>query len=516
MGSKSDRKAGSSTMKVSSEIRTLVVAVTLLALAFPARGATFAENAAVSSPERLATAAGLNILREGGTAADAAVAIAFSLAVLRPESAGLLGGGTAIYFDAPSGEVWALDFRQELPNPTYVEGGAPENALRLAVPGLPRGLRDLHDKFGASSWSSLLQPSLALAREQTASERIRKALEAEGMVRPIDPLSVVERDSTAVGELSKMLSRIAERGADEMYLGETSKQLVAASRSAGGMITPRALAEYSPRWRSPIRLDFRGDQIYTVAAPAGAGSVLADALAVLSGFEWEGRSARDARTIHLFVEAERHGWLKAGDALSDRGAARRQMALSPEDLAKTRKEIERAPLEDDARIDDRRHESAGFVVIDEHGSAAVVSLSLGPPFGSGKLLGKSAYIAEAPDENRNNPMLPLLVLREGQVGVLINATGRGREAAIGAGLYLRSKLLEADLEELIEMPRFLPAAEPRTIVCENGTDLEMVDDLNKMGHGVQWEEILGAVHAIDSGERISLISDPRGGTTGGY
>lgn len=498
-------------MRVRPKTGLLMVLLALIALCPAARGAAFAENAAVSSPERLATTAGLNILRQGGTAADAAVAIAFSLTVLRPDSAGLLGGGTALYFDAPSGEVWALDFTQQTPNATYVEGGEPENAVALAVPGLTRGLRELQRKFGSSSWSSLLQPALALAEEKAISDGVREVFEAESTTRIIDPLPSSGPDS----ELSKILSRIAERGADELYVGEASKQLVARSRSAGGSITARSLNEYSPRWRSPIRLDFRGDQIYTVSPPAGAGTVLADTVTLLAGFDWSGRSASDAGTIHLFVEAERHGWSKAGNAVSDRGAASRHLAISTEELTKTRRQIESAPLEE-ARIDDRRHSSVGFVVLDEKGNAAVVSLSMGPPFGSGKLLGNVAYIAATPDENRNDPMLPLLVLRDGRVGLLINASGRGREAAVGGGLYLRSKLLGATLEELIAMSRFLPAAEPRTIMCEKGTDLEIVNRLNAMGHGVEWDQVLGTVHAIEADDRIALISDPRGGTAGGY
>ncbi|MBW3670624.1 MAG: gamma-glutamyltransferase [Acidobacteria bacterium] len=489
----------------------LIIAVLgFVAIVPAARGAAFAENAAVSSPERLATTAGLNILRQGGTAADAAVAIAFSLTVLRPDSAGLLGGGTALYFDATSGEMWALDFTQRTPNATYVEGGVPENAISLAVPGLTRGLRELQRKFGSSSWSSLLQPALALAEEKVVSDRMREVFEAETVIRTIDPMS-----SETESELSKILSRIAERGADELYVGETSRQLVARSRSAGGTITARSLTEYAPRWRSPIRLDFRGDQIFTVAAPTGAGAVLADTVTLLAGFDWSGRSASDAGTIHLFVEAERHGWSKAGRAVSDRGAVSHQLVSSPEELTKTRRQIENPPLEE-ARIDDPRHSSVGFVVLDEKGNAAVVSLSLGPPFGSGKLFGNVGYIAATPDENRNDPMLPLLVLRQGRVGLLINASGRGREAAIGGGLYLRSKLLGTGLEELIAMSRFLPAAEPRTIMCETGTDLEIVDRLNAMGHGVEWDKVLGTIHAIEADDRIALISDPRGGTAGGY
>ncbi|MDX1583220.1 MAG: gamma-glutamyltransferase, partial [Thermoanaerobaculia bacterium] len=103
-----------------------------------------AETAAVSTPETLATSTALNVMRSGGTAADAAVAAAFTLSVLRPGTAGIGGGGTALYFDAATEDVWALDFRPAAPNAAYVEGERREAVTPLAVPGFPAGLGALH------------------------------------------------------------------------------------------------------------------------------------------------------------------------------------------------------------------------------------------------------------------------------------------------------------------------------------------------------------------------------------
>lgn len=256
--------------------------------------------------------------------------------------------------------------------------------------------------------------------------------------------------------------------------------------------------------------------MFTMATPAGAGSVLAETMTLLSGFDWRERDAGDAGTTHLFVEAERYGWARATSALSERDAASRQMRHSAEELARIRTRIEQSPLDGSSRIRHRAYESAGFVVTDEGGSAVVVSLSLGARFGVGTRLAGTAFIAEAPSESGEEPTLPLLVLRNGRVGLVVSCSGSGREASIGGGLYLRSKLLKGGLEELISMPRFIPASEPRTIVCERGTDLDMIEDLNAMGHGVEWDDAVGIVHAIEISDRIAAISDPRGGTAGGY
>ena len=492
-------------------IRRAIGCGLLLLLTGSLEGATIAENAAVSTPERLATTAGLNVLRSGGTAADAAVTIGFTLAVLRPGSAGLLGGGTALYYDAATGEVWALDFRPGIANPRYVERPASEVTSRLAIPGLPAGLGELHRKFGSSPWSSLVDPAVALAGEGAGPATLEEALEAGGLLRAIDP---APDGALSRKEMGDLLSRIADRGADDVYRGEIARQIVALSRTAGGAITARSLTEYAPKWRSPLRLDFRGDSAYTLAAPSGSGNVLVDAMTLLSGFAWKGRDVQDAGTIHLFAEAERHGWSQTGSAISERGAIRQQIAPRGDDLDAMRKRMERAPL--GTPIEALTSESTGFVVIDEDGSAIVVSLSLGAPFGSGKRLAGMAYVAEPPAERAVESSIPLLVLTDGRVRLVINATGAGREAAVGGGLYLRSKLLPSDLDELVSMPRFIPGAEPGTIICENDADLEIIGRLNDMGHGVEWNRSLGIVHAIEIRERIVVITDPRGGTAGGY
>ncbi len=490
-------------------LRRIVAVLTVtLSPALYASGAVYAENAAVVSPERIATSAGLNILREGGTAADAAIAIAFTLTVLRPDTASVFGGGTALYFDATGGEVWALDFRQALPNTTYVAGTGTDEAVPLAVPGLPAGLSNLHEKFGSASWASLLQPAIALSRENTRSEGVQASLEGDSIQREIDALPS--------GTEPAILERVAARGAAEIYSGATSELLVARSRELGGAISRRALEEYRARWRSPLRLDYRGDRIYTIPAPAGAGSVLAEELIVLSGFEWKKRSIDDPGTTHLFVEAERHGWNQAARMLSERGAPARQVPVSPEDPAEIRSRIEKGPITGSVKSVDEGISSLGFVVVDADGNAAVMTLSMGPPFGSGKVAGEEAYIAVAPERGSVETALPVLAVREGKAALLIASTGLGREAAIGGNLYLRSMMLGAGVEELLNTPRFIPAYDEKTIMVETGTDLGVVEELNRLGHGAEWHDQLGIVHAIEIDDRIAAIADPRGGTPGGY
>lgn len=489
----------------------------LALLVAPSHGAVLAEHAAVSSPERLATMTGLRILRQEGNAADAAVAVAFMLSVLRPEAAGIGGGGTALYFNAPTGDVWALDFRPELPNPAYLEGAVLDNALSLGVPGFVAGFEELHRKFGSRPWSSLLQTAIASSKEGSDSAAVIGLVEQELLVREIERPPFLEREDRANQPLAAILSRVAERGADEIHLGQTAKRIVARSRELGGLLSPRALAEYAPKWRSPIRIDFQGDQVYTFVSPAGAGSVLAEMIAVLSGFEWNGRSAHDPETIHLFSEAERFGWNQVRTMISERGTVARPKTASIERLDEVRRMIEGAPSDQTiVSSTTDRHTSLGFVVVDDDGSTAVVSLSLGPPFGAGKLLDGAAFFSESSARENSSPALPLLVIHDDRARLGIVSSGSGREAFVGGGIYIRNKLIGTDLESLVALPRFIPALEARTLVCEKGTDLKMINALNTLGQGVKWSGDLGLVHAIETTRSIVVISDPRGGTAGGY
>lgn len=496
--------------------RIQMVSIAIVLCAAQVSASVVAEKAAVSSPETWSTSAGLRVMRAGGTAADAAVAVAFTLSVIRPGTVGVGGGGTALYFDAATGEVWALDFRPAVPNPAYLEGKPPENAPPLAVPGFVAGLGELHRKFGELKWKTLIEPAIALADGGIDTTDVISRIEEELLSRSIETPGWLNRETSRAEVPTEILTRIAAKGADEPYLGETSKRIIGRSRERGGLLTPRALAEYTPRWRSPVRVDFRGDQIYALPSPSGAGNALAEMVSVLSGFDWRGRTAGQARTVHLFVEAARAGWIANREVVAERGTVVRPETSGPERLLEIRESMERGPLDESIEGPmSRRNDMSGFVVVDERGNLAVVSLTLGPPFGSGVVV-DGFFLAEAPSAGGSSSSLPLIVVQKGRARAGITVTGPERASLLGASVYLENRLLGTDLEEAVELPRFIPAPEARTVVCESGTSLDLIDALNVIGHGVEWGDRLGIVHIIDVRDSLVTISDPRGGTIGGY
>lgn len=480
----------------------------LLVWSAPVAGADRQGTAAVSSPERLATVAGLKILRDGGSAADAAVTVAYSLGVLRPLESGLGSGGVALYYDRDSDAVWALDFRSGAPNPAYAEESAPPSPVPMAVPGLTAGMGELHRKFGALPWKALLEMPAALARERARPDAGAPDSDAnlEGLTSPAGP--------NAADSLAAMLERIGARGPREFYEGEISKRLVAASRSSGGLVTQRALAEYQARWRSPIQIEFRGDRIFALPPPASAGSAFVEMLDVLAGFAWNDEGGPTSSTIHLFVEAERFARYRAAAATIERGSVHRMGGSELRKVGETRREIEKGTL--DLPLAPDAQQTISFALADERGNVAVIAMSLGPLGGSGVLVDDAFVLALPPTPDGMFSALPLIVIGEQDQILALASSGKESEALVGAGIYLRYALLAGDLQKLVEAPRFVPASDVHTIICEKNANLDVIDGLNILGHGVEWADHIGVVHLIVAGSGVATVSDPRGGTTGGY
>lgn len=227
----------------------------------------------VAADEPHAALAARDILSAGGTAADAAVAAAFTMAVTLPSSAGILGGGICLVHGAETEKVEVLEF---LPGFAPVDGGA---RFPAAVPGLPRGLFALHAKYGELRWESLLAPAEQMARLGfPASRALAKEFVAGGAVLRNDMEAVrtfADSEGMSPGEGSRLvqenlgasLARIRLRGVGDFYQGLMARDLVAAYRRVGFALTLDSLRDYRPRWLEPATA-MRGNEV-VAAPPAG-------------------------------------------------------------------------------------------------------------------------------------------------------------------------------------------------------------------------------------------------------
>jgi gamma-glutamyltranspeptidase/glutathione hydrolase len=317
------------------------VGLVLLALAaLPLHAATQpvrAPHGMVATQNAIASDVGRDVLKEGGNAVDAAVAVAFALAVVHP-AAGNLGGGGFLLFRKASGEAAFYDFRETGPakstptmwlvNGKYDEHRHHDTALSIGVPGTVAGLHLAWKENGTLPWKRLVEPAIRLAREgfpvtaQLARglskglfEEKRSAATTAQFTKSGAPY--VFGDVLKQPDLAKTLERIAENGPAGFYEGETAALLVKEMEKDGGIITLSDLAAYRAVRREPVRGTYRGYDVISAPPPSSGGTAILEMLNVLEGWDLSKSGFGSAETMHLCVEAMRRAYADRARYLGD-------------------------------------------------------------------------------------------------------------------------------------------------------------------------------------------------------
>ncbi|MBB5864918.1 gamma-glutamyltransferase [Xanthomonas sp. 3058] len=285
-------------------------------------------GAAIASGHALATDAGLQILREGGNAFDAAVAVSSTLAVVEPISSGLGGGGFFLLHDAKTGKDVMLDARETAPaSATEAQFLDKKGELdrdrsvngpwSAGIPGLPAALVELAAKHGRLPLQQSLAPSIRIASEGfPVYARMAKGYASRREVMERYPGTrevylrggkpIAEGDIFKQPELAHTLQLLGDKGFDGFYKGETAKKLLTGVKQAGGQWKASELSGYRVKERTPIQFDYRGWKISTAPPPSSGGIALAAMLQILEG--WDLRKLDDAHRTHLVVEAMRRAY----------------------------------------------------------------------------------------------------------------------------------------------------------------------------------------------------------------
>ena len=496
-----------------------------------------ARSAALSTAHPLATKVGLSVLKRGGTAADAAVAVAFALAVVHPQAGNLGGGGFLTYYEAATRAVWTLDFTEVAPlaasrdmfaqNATAARIGA----RAVGVPGTVAGLEAMHQKFGARRWKELVEPAITLAREGFPKDaELARDVAAAKVTLP------------AATELASSLQRIADGGAKEFYEGALAKKLVEGIRAGGGILGFRDLREYKPLWRSPLKLHFGAYDIYTVAPPSGGGLVIGEALNILAGDDLAAMGFQTPKALHLIIEAERRAYIDRSKYIADPFHARipyREL-LSRRRAEQWRKTIDMdrsiatAVLTEPTLTAEGEH-TTHFTIADAGGNIAALTFSLGDNFGSGfvapgtgfflnnamdnfTVAGTSPNLLE-PAKRPASSLSPTIVLRDGKPYLAIGTRGGPSIPTTILQIFLSLTVYGKTLPAAVAAPRYHQQGTPEDVLYEQRlAPSKTVDALNAMGHGVAARESIGDVHAIlfEKGRLIAVADPRRGGAAGGY
>ena len=471
---------------------------------------------AIVADDAAAVVAAQDVLARGGTAADAAVALYFTLSVTMPSVASLGGGGVCLVHDPKSRKTEMLDFIALKPSGPLVGADRPS-----AVPGNVRGMAALYQRYGRLSWESLLANAEQLAR---AGIFVSKPL-AQDLARAAGPLfadpgakrlfaletggPLPEGDPVRQIELGAAIAQMRARGAGSFYSGPLGDRLVDGVRRVGGTLTKRDLRTYMPHWRPALSVDFGTQRFYVAGPPAAAGAVAAQMWQMLVTDDRYAKTPAEERA-HLLAEvsrrafAQRRRWLGAN---GDVNALSAQL-LSPayaRQLMKNYDSTRATPAAGYAAQADGTSENAaasGFIVVDGTGMAVACTVTMYNLFGTGRVVpGVGIFLAQAPGAGSRNPL---------SLGPVVVTDKEGREfrfAAAGAGgAAVPSSTVNVALKALLDGQALKSASASSRIHAEASSDTVMVETtetaprmetLSRRGHAVRRHYGLGRVNAIN-------------------
>lgn len=526
----------------------------------------------VVASEPLAAEAGLEILRAGGNAVDAAVAVGFALAVTHP-SAGNIGGGGFMLIRRADGETVVVDYREQAPAAAsrnmYLDASGeliPEASivgpLAAGVPGTVAGLALAHQRYGKLKWSRVLKPAIRLAKKgflvsyalseslRDDQERLSKFAETRRIFlrngRVYEPGEIFRQP-----ELARTLQRIARRGPQDFYRGRIAKAIAATMEKYHGLIRLEDLEQYEAKIRQPLRGRFRGFDILTVPPPSSGGVGLLEMLNVLEPLGLE--SPESFHDVRLIAETMRRAYADRAAYLGDADQVSVPVAglTSREYAAKLREEILRARAEVPVRPGDpaafESSQTTHFSVIDAQGNAVANTYTLNGGYGCGVTVEGAAFLlnnemddfaskpgtpnmfgliqgeanAIAPRKRPLSSMTPTIVLKDGKVRLILGSPGGGTIINTVLQVVLNVLVYGMDVRRAVAAPRFHHQWMPDRLVLERwGFSADTIEKLREAGFQVDARDSMGICEAIEvdpeTGWRFGA-ADPRGdGKAVGY
>jgi gamma-glutamyltranspeptidase/glutathione hydrolase len=526
----------------------------------PGMGAVVGVHGMVTSDATLATKVGQEILSSGGNAADAAVAVAFALAVVHPAAGNLGGGGFLVA--RIDGKASALDFRETAPakalRDVYIDAdGKPTKESReghraSGVPGSVAGLHAAYVKLGSKkkTWAELVAPAIALAEKgfvvdegfvkviEGTKERFAKYPASVALYLP-DGAPPVVGSTFKNPDLAATLRRIAGKGPKGFYEGPTAEMLVKEMAAHDGLITQKDLTDYAAKWRTPIELTYRGTHITAMPPPSSGGATLAMICHILDGYELPKMQWHSAEELNLVVEAMRRAFASRNARLGDPDFvknpldellsdawAKAQRATITKGKATPSSEIKTA-----ASSGDGPH-TTHFSVVDAQGNAVGLTTTINWWFGNGVTIPGTGFVmnnemddfaaqpgtanayglvqgepnAIAPGKRMLSSMAPTIVTSpESEGGKVILVLGAaGGPTIITSVFSILSNVVDHgfDVSAAVNAPRFHHQHLPDVILFEKGG---MPDALQKsladMGYAFKERDHIADAPSIGFGDK---------------
>ena len=529
----------------------------------------------VASSNILASEVGAQVLADGGTAVDAAVAVGFALAVVRPRAGNIGGGGFMLVYSAADGKTAAIDYREAAPKRASrdmfldregnVDGAkARFSHLSSGVPGTVAGLHLAHQKFGKLPWKRLLAPAIDLAGEgYRVSYDMSRALERsrQRFGRDASTLNYFFKSNGGgyqqgelfvQADLAWSLAQISEHGPDAFYRGEIAEKIVAEMEKGGGLIDAESLATYEPVIREPVRGSYRGYDIVSMPPSSSGGVHIIQMLNILEHFPVREFGAESANNVHLLVEVAKLAYADRSkhlgdldfydvpvDWLTSREYAKELAAGI--DMNKARPSEEIAPGVAPAK---ESMDTTHWSVIDRDGNMVSSTYTLNLSFGSGMtvdgagfflnnemddfsskagapnafgLIGGTANAIEA-GKRPLSSMTPAMVFKDGEPVLATGSPGGSR--IIMAVLQMIVNVIdhEMNIGVAANAPRMHHQWLPNILQLESGFSPDTIQELQRRGHAIRGGRTIGNVNSVSRADDYFLgAADPRrpgGGAVG--
>jgi gamma-glutamyltranspeptidase / glutathione hydrolase len=520
-----------------------------------------AEHGMAVSSQHYASEVGAEVMKEGGNAIDAAVAIGYALAVTHP-CCGNIGGGGFATIHLANGKDTFIDFREKAPGAAsenmYLDAKGniiPDLSLfgykAVGVPGSVMGFEQMRKEYGTMSRAKLIAPAIGLAEngfilKQGDVDLLHwgtQYFEKQPNVAAIflnhgKPWKVGER--LVQKQLAATLKEISARGPDAFYKGDIAERVVAASKAHGGLLTMKDFADYRVDETAPLTCSYRGYEIISSPPPSSGGTTMCEIMNVLSAYPMDKMAPHSAKSVHLMVEAMRHAYVDRNFSLGDPAFVKNPLArlLSAKHAASIRAKIAPVKATPSSTIHTgvvlhENNETTHFSVVDKDGNAVSITYTINNNFGANVIAGDTGFFLNdemddftskvgAPNlfgliQGKNNAiepgkrplssMSPTIVTKDGKIFMVIGSPDGSRIITITLEAILNVIDHHMNIQQAINYPRIHHQWMPDVVYVEKGA---LAPDVQKQleadGYKIQdddpWGEAEGIVIGEKDGKRV--------------
>lgn len=527
--------------------RRAAVICLLIAGLVPAKEPVTAQHGMVVAQEPLAADVGVAVLKSGGNAVDAAVAVGFALAVTHP-SAGNLGGGGFMLIRQANGKTTFLDFREEAPKKATrdmyldADGNPTKDSIfgwrSSGVPGSVSGFALAHKEYGSKPWSELLAPAIKLATDGfTVSKALQSSLEGAAKTLATDSEStrifLNDNHPYAAGQvfkqpdLSRTLERIQKHGEKGFYEGETAKLLTEAMAAHGGLITTEDLKDYKTQERKPLEGEYKDYHIITAPPPSAGGVGILEMMGILAGTNYDSDGPDSPKAVHYEAEAMRRFYADRSEYLGDpdfynvpvkslldaKYLAWRRGTIDPQHATPSESVAPGLPRATEAKLSfwHESEETTHYNVVDEKGNSVAVTYTLNNSYGNSitapglgfllndemddfaakpgspnmfGVIGGDANSIE-PGKRPVSSMTPTIITHNGKLFMAVGAPGGSRITTGVMEVILDVIDFHMNPQDAVDLPRFHEQWRPDVLYLQNGFSEQSFAALKQMGYDIK-------------------------------